>query len=64
MSSREALDHIILRKDHAVCTRCATIEPIHLGDGTPAPSFISAVLLMGARHRDCKHRSGVKIVPR
>jgi len=51
---RNQLERILVRKEHALCTQCFTIEPIHPGDGTPATAFISALELMAYRHRECK----------
>lgn len=47
----EAMEAMIVRKDHLVCTKCATIEPLHPGDGTPAPTFVWAIILAAQRHR-------------
>lgn len=56
-----ALEKMIVRKDHVLCTRCCKSEPIHPGDGTPAVSFIWALERMAERHRKCEpvgvHRS-------
>jgi len=48
-----ALDRLIVRKEHLLCTQCGTIEPIHPGDGTPASSFILALEAAARRHRSC-----------
>lgn len=46
--------HILVRKEHVMCARCATIEPVHPGDGTPLPSFVMALALVAKRHAHCK----------
>jgi hypothetical protein len=47
------LDSLLCRKDHVLCVRCCKIEPIHLGDGMPARTYIAALEMMAIRHRTC-----------
>jgi hypothetical protein len=48
-----ALEKFIIRKDHVMCTQCCRTEPVHVGDGTPASTFIMALEMMAERHLDC-----------
>ena len=50
--------HIIVRKEHTLCARCGTLAPIHPGDGTPMPSFITALELFARKHRVCALKGG------
>jgi len=47
--------HLIVRKDHVLCTICGCIEPVHPGDGTPLPTFVIALMLLVGRHPQTKH---------
>lgn len=57
MVVREWLETLIIRKDHVLCTGCMGMEPIFVGEGTTAISFVTALELMAARHRGCKRKS-------
>ena len=48
-----ALDRLIVRKEHTLCTQCFEIIPVHPGDGTPASSFILALQNIARQHRAC-----------
>lgn len=48
-----ALDRLIVRKEHVLCTQCGEVEPVHPGDGTPASTFIVALQAVAVRHRAC-----------
>jgi hypothetical protein len=48
--------HLIVRKDHVLCTRCMTIEPVHPGDGTPMSTMIEGYKLMAMRHQTCERK--------
>jgi len=37
------LTHLIVRRDHILCTICKTAIPIHPGDGTPLGSYLMAL---------------------
>ena len=52
--------HINVRKDDILCTRCATIEPVHPGHGTPLPAFVWALAMAAERHSKCKPPSQQK----
>ncbi len=50
----KARERLIVRKEHVLCTRCGTIEPVHPGHGTPMPAFISALESVACRHAKCR----------
>lgn len=52
-SAEDALDNLIVRKEHLLCTQCGKTEPVHPGHGTPARTFIVALQYAAMRHRDC-----------
>lgn len=43
-----------------MCTRCAIIEPIHAGDGTPIQSFVMALGMCAERHSKCEPKAARK----
>lgn len=45
--------HLIVRKEHILCTKCYETEPVHCGDGTPMDTLILAYELMAKRHQTC-----------
>ena len=47
------MNHLIVRKDGFLCTRCFQTEPIHVGDGTPMGTIIHAYEIMAKRHSKC-----------
>lgn len=52
--------HIIVRKDDIMCTRCAEIEPVHPGHGTPLPAFVMALAMAVQRHGKCANKRETK----
>lgn len=52
--------HIILRPDHALCTKCFKTEPVTVGHGTPMDTFIAALDLISGRHQNCRPQMGLK----
>lgn len=57
-----ASSHIIIRRDHVLCTVCFDIEPIHCGSGTPMDTLIYAYQIFAQRHPRQAHegRDGIK----
>jgi len=51
------MQHLVVRKEHTLCTRCGGIEPVYPGDGTPAITFVVALELMADRHWCCSFES-------
>ncbi len=47
--------HLIARKDGVLCTVCATVVPVHPGDGTPLPSLLLGYARVVADHPAEKH---------
>ena len=45
--------HLIVRKDHVLCTRCMKTEPVHAGSGTPMETLIIGYKLVAQRHKNC-----------
>lgn len=50
----DGIDHLLVRRDHVLCTICAAIEPINVGDGMPVPTFILALQRVGRIHNECE----------
>lgn len=49
-----SLSHLLVRRDGILCTRCATVEPVHPGSGTPMVSLLDAYNVVWSRHKRCK----------
>lgn len=50
---KAALNGLIVRTDHLACLLCGAIEPVYPGHGTPASTFIAALILAAERHAYC-----------
>lgn len=42
--------HLVVRKKGVLCTRCGKTDPVHPGDGTPMPAFLTGLHGCLARH--------------
>jgi hypothetical protein len=51
--SKLKLSHLIVRKDHSLCTNCFKIEPVHCGDGTALDTMIMGYEFLALRHQNC-----------
>lgn len=47
------LAHLIVRKDHVLCTRCYEVVPVHAGNGTPMGSLLLAYKSLERKHSKC-----------
>jgi hypothetical protein len=50
------MNHLIIRKNDVLCTRCLTTEPVNAGHGTPIDTLLLAYKLWAERHRQCKKK--------
>jgi hypothetical protein len=53
----EQTAHLIARKDGVLCTVCATVVPVHPGDGTPLPSLLLGYARVVQDHPAKKHEA-------
>jgi uncharacterized protein YuzE len=56
-AKRAPADHLIVRKEHVLCTVCKEMIPINPGHGTPASTFIMAIDALLIQHPAKPHGS-------
>ena len=57
MKSRKAhaTTHLIVHADRVVCLSCASVLPVHPGDGTPLGNFLLALEMLLEKHPATPH---------